>query len=128
MLEHEDEIRAKFKIRGIENVKSYLTKELGKRLSKKTGKNVEYGKPDVTVNIDLIKNSATVRSRAIFLFGRYLKHVRGLSQKQERCSICAGKGCFQCDNTGLSGFDSIEGIIVKKLIDSFTSANPEFTI
>lgn len=126
MLEHEDEIRAKFKIRGIENVKSYLTKELGKRLSKKTGKNVEYGKPDVTVNIDLIKNSATVRSRAIFLFGRYLKHVRGLSQKQERCSICAGKGCFQCDNTGLSGFDSIEGIIVKKLIDSFKCESVKF--
>ena len=127
MFEHEDEIRARFKIKGTENIKNYLTKELGKRLSKKTGKKVDYGKPDVTISIDLVKNDVTVRSRAIFLFGRYTKRMRGLNQKQERCRICMGKGCSQCDNTGLSGFSSIEGIIVKKLIDVFKCVSAKFT-
>ncbi len=127
MLEHEDEIRAKFKIKGTESVKSYLTKELGKRLARTTGKKVDYGRPDVTINIDIVKNDITVRSRAIFLFGRYVKRKRGLGQKQERCSICMGKGCSQCNNTGLSGFDSIEGIIVRKLINAFKCESAKFT-
>lgn len=127
MLEREDEVRARFKIKGTESVKSYLTKELGKRLTRKTGRKVDYNIPDVTVNVDLVKNEVAVRSRAIFLFGRYLKHVRGLNQKQERCNACMGKGCSQCNNTGLSGFDSVEGIIVKKLIDAFRCESAKFS-
>lgn len=127
MLEHEDEIRASFKIKGAENVKSYLTKELGKRLSRETGKRVDYKLPDVTIKIDPVKNDITVRARPVFLFGRYLKRTRGLNQKQERCSICMGKGCSQCNNTGLSGFDSIEGIIVRKLIDSLKCESAKFS-
>jgi tRNA pseudouridine synthase 10 len=126
MLEHEDEVRARFKIKGTENVKHYLTKELGKGLTRRTGKRVDYIKPDVTVNVDVIKNNVTVRSRAIFLFGKYVKRVRGLNQKQERCNNCKGKGCSQCNNTGLSGFGSIEGIIVKKLIDAFGCEGAKF--
>ncbi|MGH9909973.1 MAG: hypothetical protein ACRD32_04975, partial [Nitrososphaerales archaeon] len=49
MLEREDEVRARFKIKGTESVKSYLTKELGKRLTRKTGGKVDYNIPDVTV-------------------------------------------------------------------------------
>jgi tRNA pseudouridine synthase 10 len=127
MLEREDEVRARFKIKGTESVKGYLTKELGKRLTHRTGKKVDYNVPDVTVNVDLIKNKVAVRSRAIFLFGRYFKHIRGLNQKQERCDNCIGKGCSQCNNTGLSGFDSIEGIIVKKLIDIFRCESAKFS-
>ncbi len=127
MLEQEDEIRARFKIKGTENGKSYLTKELGKRLRRKTGRNVDYINPDVTINIDPVKSDVTVRARAIFLFGRYLKQTRGLNQKQDRCDLCRGKGCSQCSNTGLSGFDSVEGIIMRKLIDSFKCDRAKFT-
>jgi len=126
MLEREDEVRARFKIKGIENIKSELTRDLGKLLGNATGKNVDYRRPDVIINLDTEKKQVTARSRAIYLFGRYIKNVRGLSQKQERCKICSGKGCVQCSNTGLSGFDSVEGIIVKKLIDSFNCDSAKF--
>ena len=119
MLEREDEVRARFKIKGTESVKSDLTRELGKLLGSATSASVDYRRPDVTINIDATNKQVTVRSRAIYLFGRYVKNIRGLSQKQERCKVCNGKGCVQCNNTGLSGFDSVEGLIVKKLIDSF---------
>jgi len=126
MLEREDEVRARFKIKGIENIKSELTRDLGKLLGNATGKNVDYRRPDVIINLDTEKKQVTARSRAIYLFGRYIKNVRGLSQKQERCKACNGKGCVQCSNTGLSGFDSVEGIIVKKLIDSFNCDSAKF--
>lgn len=126
ILEREDEIRARFKIKGIENLKSQLTRELGKRLSKKTSKRVDYTKPDVTISVDLVKEEAVVRSKAIFLFGRYVKRKRGLNQKQERCNLCKGKGCSQCDNTGLSGFNSVEGVIVRKLINAFKCESAKF--
>ncbi len=126
MLEREDEIRARFKIKGTESIKSDLTKELGKLLGHKTHKKVDYRRPDVIINVDAAKKQVIARSRAIYLFGRYVKRVRGLNQKQERCKFCGGKGCMQCDNTGLSGFDSVEGIIVKKLIDSLRCDSAKF--
>lgn len=127
MLEREDEVRARFKIKGMENIKGDLTRELGKLLGSTTGKSVDYRRPDVIINLDVAKKQVTARSKAIYLFGRYVKNVRGLSQKQERCKICNGRGCVQCKNTGLSGFDSVEGIIVKKLIDSFNCDSAKFS-
>ncbi len=126
MLEREDEVRARFKIKGTESIKSDLTKQLGKLLGSKTRKNVDYRRPDVIINIDVANRQIIARSRAIYLFGRYVKKVRGLNQKQERCKFCGGKGCMQCNGTGLSGFDSVEGIIVKKLIDAFKCDSAKF--
>lgn len=126
MLEREDEIRSRFKIKGTESVKSDLTKELGKRLSNATDRIVDYHKPDATIKVDTVNNEVTVRSKAIFLFGRYVKLVRGLSQKQERCKVCRGKGCAQCNNTGLSGFESVEGVIMKKLLEIFKCESAKF--
>lgn len=126
MLEREDEVRAKFKIKGTESIKSDLTRKLGKLLGNATNTRVDYRRPDVTINLDLTKKEVIVRARAIHLFGRYVKNIRGLNQKQERCQICRGKGCAQCNNTGLSGFDSVEGIIVKKLINSFNCESAKF--
>ncbi|MFQ5970127.1 MAG: tRNA pseudouridine(54/55) synthase Pus10 [Nitrososphaerales archaeon] len=126
MLEREDEIRSRFKIKGTESVKSDLTKELGKRLSSGTDRIVDYHKPDVTIKVDTVNNELSVRSKAIFLFGRYVKSARGLSQKQERCKVCRGKGCAQCNNTGLSGFESVEGVITKKLLEIFKCESAKF--
>lgn len=126
MLEHEDEIRSRFKIKGTESIKSDLTRALGKLLGSATGKSVDYHRPDVTINVDMVKNQVAVRARAIYLYGRYVKNIRGLNQKQERCGACGGKGCSQCNMTGLSGFDSVEGIITRKLIDSFKCDSAKF--
>ena len=127
MLEREDEIRSRFKIKGTENVKNNLTKELGKRLSRKSGNQVDYNKPDVTININPVTKDVKVRSGPVFLFGRYVKHIRGLRQKRQRCNICMDKSCSKCKNIRLSGYDSVEGIIEGKLIDSFKCESTKFT-
>jgi tRNA pseudouridine synthase 10 len=48
-------------------------------------------------------------------------------QKQTKCGGCQGKGCLACDYSGLSGYNSIEGIIAKKLISITRGQNVKFT-
>jgi tRNA pseudouridine synthase 10 len=130
LYEREDAMRAHLKIRGRESIKQYLTKELGTRLTKLAGKQVEYGKPDImiTLNVDKENNvDVTVISRPLVFSGVYIKESRGLPQKQGRCINCEGKGCSVCDYSGLSGYDSIEGIVSKEMMKITGGQTPKFT-
>jgi tRNA pseudouridine synthase 10 len=130
MYEREDALRARLKIRGRESIKSQLTRELGLRLSRLTGKKVDYMRPDIAINVGVERDGATetaVRARPIAVEGRYTKKERGLPQKQEKCPMCLGKGCNLCDNSGLAGFASIEGIIAKYLLSATKGQSPKFS-
>ena len=121
--EHEDQIRARFKIRGKESIKKELTKELGIKFIKITKKKVDYLIPDITIKvvIDDQKNAdITARAYPIILYGRYIKKCRGLSQKQSKYNkLCGGI-------SGLYGQSSIESIIAKRLISITKGENPKF--
>ncbi|MEW5841516.1 tRNA pseudouridine(54/55) synthase Pus10 [Nitrososphaera sp.] len=134
--EREDALRARLKIRGRESIKGQLTRELGARLAKITGKKADYVRPDVSVNVTIDREGATttadvsVRARPLVIEGRYTKKSRGLPQKQDRCPMCLGKGgagCNLCEGTGLSGFDSIEGLIARQLVKSTGGQAPKFS-
>ena len=128
--EREDQIRAKFKIRGKENLKIQLIRELRKKFLKITKTRLDFLMPDISINISIDKNNnveVIARTRPLHFFGRYLKKYRGIRQKQTKCNNCQGKGCLVCDYSGLSGYDSIEGIIAKKLISITEGQNPKFT-
>ena len=120
LYEREDTMRARLKIRGRESIKHYLTRELGMRLTRLTRKQVEYGKPDINVNVAVI-------SRPLAFAGVYIKKSRGLPQKQDRCASCGGKGCNSCNYSGLSGYDSVEGIIANELVQITRGQTPKFT-
>lgn len=128
--EREDAIRARLKIRGRESAKSQLTRELGMRLARLEGKKVEYMKPDLTINLTIDKENSVevaVKSRPLAVSGRYVKKIRGLPQKQDRCTSCEGKGCDLCGSSGLSGYGSIEGVIAKGLMELTGGQAPRFT-
>ena len=128
--EREDQIRAKFKIRGKENLKIQLIRELRKKFLKITKTRLDFLMPDISINISIDKNNnveVITRTRPLHFFGRYLKKHRGIRQKQTKCSSCQGKGCLACHYSGLSGYDSIEGIIAKRLISITEGQNPKFT-
>ena len=130
LYEREDAMRARLKIRGRESIKQYLTRELVMRLTRLTRKQVEYGKPDITITLTIDKeNNVTVAviSRPLALAGVYIKKSRGLPQKQDRCAICVGKGCNSCNYSGLSGYDSVEGIIANELVQITRGQTPKFT-
>jgi tRNA pseudouridine synthase 10 len=128
--EREDAMRARLKIKGKESIKYYLTRQLGIRLAQLAGKKVEYGKPDITITLTVDKENnvdIAVTSRPVAFAGVYIKKSRGLTQKQDKCTSCGGKGCKSCNYSGLSGYESIEGIITKELIRITKGQTPKFT-
>lgn len=128
--EREDALRARLKIRGMESVKSQLTRELGMTLARQTRRKVDYLRPDITISLAIDKeNNADVaaRSRPLAFAGRYTKKASGMPQKQDRCPECGGKGCGSCNHSGLSGYYSIEGVIAKKLMATTKGITPRFS-
>lgn len=128
--EREDALRARLKIRGRESVKSQLTREVGLRLARKTGKKVDYRRPDVIINLTIDKEgniAVSATARPVAFEGRYVKKARGLPQKQDRCPMCQGKGCPLCDYSGISGYDSVEGILVQQAMAKTGGQTPRIS-
>ena len=68
-----------------------------------------------------------MKTKPIFLYGRYVKDKRGLPQKEESCTDCMGKGCIFCNNHGIVSFDGVEGKISKFLYEKFKTERVKFT-
>jgi len=127
ILDRDDIIRSKFKLRGIAGIKSDVTREMGKQFGKKTRTRVDYQNPDIVFTIDFKKDQCDIKPKALFLQGRYTKKARGIPQKQVSCNRCDGKGCFACDFHGISEFNSVEGYIAKFLFEKFGSQQAKIT-
>ena len=127
VIDRDDYIRSKYKLKGIDSVKTDISKELRKSFSRKTKKIIDFLDPDVTFTINLKDESCQMRSKSIFLSGRYIKTLRGISQKQKSCENCFGKGCRICNFHGISEFDSVEGIISQFFFEKFGGSTAKFT-
>ena len=127
VIDRDDYIRSKYKLKGIDSIKTDLSRELRKSFSRKTKKIIDLLDPDVTFTINLKDESCQLRSKSIYLSGRYVKTLRGIPQKQKSCTNCSGKGCRICNFHGISEFDSIEGIISKFFFEKFGGTTAKFT-
>ncbi len=127
VIDRDDYIRSKYKLKGIDSIKTDLSRELRKSFSRKTKKLIDLLDPDVTFTINLKDESCELRSKSIYLSGRYVKTLRGIPQKQKSCTNCSGKGCRICNFHGISEFDSIEGIISKFFFEKFGGTTAKFT-
>lgn len=127
ILDRDDIIRSKFKLRGIAGIKSDVTREMGKQFGKRTRTRVDYQNPDIVFTIDFKKDQCDIKPKALVLQGRYTKEVRGIPQKQQSCNRCEGKGCFVCEFHGISGYDSVEGHIAKFLFEKFGAQQAKIT-
>ena len=127
IIDRDDYIRSKYKLKGIDSVKTDITKELRKLFFRKTKKIIDLLDSDVTFTVNLKDESCQMRSKSIYLSGRYIKTLRGIPQKQKSCENCFGKGCRICNFHGISEFNSIEGIISKFLFKKFGGTTAKFT-
>ncbi len=127
IIDRDDYIRSKYKLRGIDSVKTDITKELGKQFTKKIKKTIDFLNPDLTFTINFKDESCQLRSKPILLHGRYTKSKRGLPQKQKSCVNCYGKGCRSCNFHGISEYASVEGKISKFLFNKFGGTTTKFT-
>jgi len=151
--EREDSIRARFKVRGKENIKKQFLDELRKKYQKITGKRAEHVSPDITINVvmgnpvidkaaddniskhknnnDIINirlpTTVFVKSSPIFLSGRYVKTIRGISQKKDKCQKCSGSGCAICNYMGASASNSVESIIGFRMLEITKGDTPKFS-
>ncbi len=116
--ESEDALRAEFKLRGGETIKSEITREVARTIARETGRQRSFGNHDIALLIDPLLGSTQVTPSSVFIQGRYTKRIRGISQKRSKCTDC-GSGCPSCDYTGLSKSPSIEGEIGGYLLAKF---------
>ena len=124
--DRDDYIRSKYKLRGIDSVKTDITKEITKQFVRKTKKTVDFLDPQVTFTINFKDESCRIRSKSILLQGRYNKTQRGFTQKQKPCLNCFGKGCRTCNFHGIVEFESVEGKISQYLFSKFGGTTAKF--
>ena len=127
IIERDDRLRSKFHLRGVDGIKTAVTRELGKKFVKKTKKRIDHLSPDITFTINFKTEQCNVKTKPTFLYGRYIKDKRGLPQKGGSCKDCKGKGCIFCNNHGIVSFDSVEGKISQLLYEKFETKQVKFT-
>jgi tRNA pseudouridine synthase 10 len=84
LLEREDRIRARMKIRGRENIKSQLTRNLRKMFSEITKMQIDFLHPDLMINLRFQGSTdldIDIKTRPLVLLGRYIKKTRGMPQR-----------------------------------------------
>ena len=118
-LERDDHLKSKFKIKGIENIKFSISTELIKKICRKTKSKRIVDNPDLFIQANFKNKSCTLRTKPIFVYGRYNKRIRKISQKQTLCGRCNGVGCHNCNFKGLKNIESIEGKISNFLTKKF---------
>lgn len=123
--EREDQLRSDLKVRGMESIKSQLSRNVSQAIGKEMKRKVDHRHPDVTILVDLERGVIDVASRSIFVYGRYTK-PSGVSQRRELCESCGGKGCGECDS-GYRRVVSVEGILEKRLGRVLHSNRAKFT-
>ena len=127
ILDRDDQIRSKFKLKGIHSIKNDITREIGKRFGRKTKTIVNYQNPDIVFTLDFKNEECEIKPKPVFLSGRYTKTVRGIPQKQRPCENCGGKGCYACEFHGISEFESVEGKMAKFLYEKFGAQQAKIT-
>ena len=111
--EREDEFKAKFRVLHGESMRSEFGRLLGKKISLRSGKTVDYSKPDVVLIVNPITYGLRIQVNPLYIAGRYRKLVRGIPQSKWFCSSCGGRGCERCNFTGKMYSESVEEIITE---------------
>ncbi len=127
MMDRDDHIRSKYKLKGADGIKTGITRNLSKAFSKRVQKRSDCLNPDVTITLNLKDQSCSIRSKSVTMYGRYIKNARGIPQKQKPCENCSGHGCLACGLHGISGFDSVEGMISQGVFAGIGGTTAKFT-
>ena len=118
-LERDDYVKSKFKLKGIENIKFGVSTEIAKKISRKTKSTRVLNEPDLFIQINFKDDSCIIRTKPIFIYGRYNKKIRKLPQRQISCKKCNGIGCHNCNFKGSETLESVESKISDFLIKKF---------
>ncbi len=124
--EFEDDLRAIFNLEFAEPIKSEFNRTLGKALQDAFKKSVDLKNPHLVVLVNLSDFSIDISTNPIFVYGRYKKLVRGISQAKWICKYCGGKGCEKCNYKGRYYEESIEEFICPPILDEAKGTRYKF--
>jgi tRNA pseudouridine synthase 10 len=89
-VEREDDVRSRLRVKGRNNIKSQLVKNLREMFKKSLSKELDNLSPDLRINLAINDNNEfffDIVPTSVILACRYLKKERGIPQKQERQSF-----------------------------------------
>jgi tRNA pseudouridine synthase 10 len=115
--EREDEFKAALNVTYGESIHHEFGRVLGKRLEERTGKTVEFRKPDLAIVVNPWTQTVALQVNPLFVAGRYRKLVRDIPQSKWFCHSCRGKGCEKCGGTGKLYPESVEELVSKPLLE-----------
>lgn len=124
-IEREDEVRAKFKIRGRISIKNHITDAVRREFRTLTHATEKFVKPDLIIILHIFSDnnySFTTKSRSIVAAGRYTKGQRGIYQRKPKTHISnqsAASDSLMCK--------SVEGIISDKVIATTKGSSVKFS-
>ncbi|MDD1685543.1 tRNA pseudouridine(54/55) synthase Pus10 [Methanoregula sp.] len=121
--ENEEMVWSDLSLAEPEPFKSEVNREVGKAVSAKTGKVVDFKKPEVVAILDPSNGNVEVQINSAFFYGRYQKFERGIPQTHWDCRACHGAGCEKCNFTGAQYLDSVEELIGRPVIEAFDAEN-----
>ena len=92
-----------------ESVKNSLNRVIVKTLREETGLRYDSADGDCRARFDFSSSEPkfSIERTQLFIFGRYRKLVKGLSQSRWLCATCEGKGCPSCNGKG-KNYESVE--------------------
>ncbi|AKB20072.1 MULTISPECIES: tRNA pseudouridine(54/55) synthase Pus10 [unclassified Methanosarcina] len=109
-----------------EQLKTELNREVGKRIAEKVDKEVDFENPDIVITLDLATTNFELQVRSVYVYGRYLKKVRGIPQTRWPCRKCKGRGCESCGFTGKQYPESVDELIKGPVIETFEAVDTAF--
>ncbi len=124
-LKKEEEMHKNLEL-DVENLKKEINREIGKELSLKINKEVDFNSPDIVIMVDFVKNKINVQMNPIFIEGRYRKLKRGIPQTKWPCRECNGAGCPNCNYTGQMYPQSVELLVSPPAIEYAKGKSSKF--
>ncbi len=115
-----------------EQLKSELNREVGKRFGRAVGAEVDFGRPDVQLLLDLGTDEVELQVNSAFVYGRYKKLERDIPQTKWPCNECGGTGlkrgaeCPGCDGTGFRYDESVEQLTAPPVVEAYEGESATF--
>ncbi|MFB6094704.1 MAG: tRNA pseudouridine(54/55) synthase Pus10 [Halanaeroarchaeum sp.] len=115
-----------------ESFGSEVNREVGKRIGRHTGTEVDFTRPDVQFTLDLREDAVDVSINSAFVYGRYRKLERDIPQTEWPCRECGGSGeragepCLYCDGTGYQYPESVEQLTTPPVVDAMDGESATF--
>jgi tRNA pseudouridine synthase 10 len=99
-----------------ESLKTAFNRELGKAISRRTGKEGTQERADILFLADVPLGTIEITVFPLFVKGRYRKYDRTIPQTRWPCRRCRGKGCTRCGGTGKMYATSVEELVAGPLM------------